>query len=139
MVANLVYSVGMETSQRTHHDTEGQPLSAFCPRYHRAIELIGRRWMGAILRVLIGGPRRYNELLGAIPGLSDRLLTERLRELESEGLAARQVQPGPPVQVWYALTEPGRDLEGAVRAISAWAEQWLAAPNADPTGPTGPK
>ena len=92
-----------------------------------------------ILRVLIGGPRRYNELLGAIPGLSDRLLTERLRELESEGLEARQVQPGPPVQVWYALTESGRDLEGAVRAISAWAEQWLAAPNADPTGPTGPK
>lgn len=137
MVATLVYSVGMETSQRTHHDMEEQPLSAFCPRYHRAIELIGRRWMGAILRVLVGGPRRYNELLGAIPGISDRLLTERLRELESEGLAARQVQPGPPVQVWYALTEPGRDLEGAVRAVSTWAERWLTAP--DPNPPCSPE
>jgi len=125
----------METVQRTHAGTEGQPLSAFCPRYHTAIELIGRRWMGAILRVLIGGPRRYNELLGAIPGLSDRLLTERLRELESEGLATRRVRSGPPVQVWYELTESGRDLDGAVRAVSAWAERWLAAPDAKPARP----
>src|SRR5713226_4081357 len=78
--------------------------STFCPRYHRAVELIGRRWMGAILRVLITGPQRFNMLLTSIPGLSDRLLSERLRELEATGLVVRRVLPGPPVGVEYTLT-----------------------------------
>src|SRR5688572_19660458 len=68
-----------------------------CSRYHHAVELIGRRWSGAILSVLLRGPQCYNEMLAAVPGLSDRLLTERLRELESEGLVVRTVRPGPPV------------------------------------------
>lgn len=104
-----------------------QPLPGFCPRYHHAVELIGRRWSGAILRVLISGPRRFHELLAAVPGLSDRLLSERLRELEAEGLVIRRVLPGPPVKVQYELTEAGHDLEVAVRAIAAWAEKWLPA------------
>jgi DNA-binding HxlR family transcriptional regulator len=112
------------------HDEK--PLSGFCPRYHHAVELIGRRWSGAILRVLIGGPHRFHELLTAIPGLSDRLLSERLRELEAEGLVIRQVLPGPPVKVQYELTEAGHDLEVAVRAIASWAEKWL--PAAEPQG-----
>ncbi|MBV9279636.1 MAG: helix-turn-helix transcriptional regulator [Chloroflexi bacterium] len=102
-------------------------LPSFCPRYHHAIELIGRRWTGAILRVLFGGPRRFNELLASIPGLSDRLLAERLRELEAEGVVTRRVLAGPPVRVEYELTEAGRDLEGAVKAIASWAERWIAA------------
>ena len=64
------------------HPADG--VSPFCPRFQYAIELIGRRWLGAIVRVLVTGPARFNESLAAIPGLSDRLLTERLRELESQ-------------------------------------------------------
>jgi DNA-binding HxlR family transcriptional regulator len=92
------------------------------------MELIGRRWTGVILRVLINGPHRFNELLAAIPGLSDRLLSERLRELEAEGLVIRHVLPGPPVRVEYSLNERGYDLEQVIRSIAAWAEKWLPSP-----------
>lgn len=116
-----------EPTVSTH---EEKPLTGFCPRYHHAVELIGRRWSGAILRVLISGPRRFHELLSSVPGLSDRLLSERLRELETEGIVIRQVLPGPPVKVQYELTEAGHDLEVAVRAIASWAEKWLPASTA---------
>jgi DNA-binding HxlR family transcriptional regulator len=98
-----------------------------CPRYHRAIELIGRRWTGAIIRVLLAGPRRFNEILSNIPGISDRLLTERLRELEQAEIVAREVETGSPVRVTYALTAMGRDLEGPLGEIGRWAERWLPA------------
>jgi len=116
-----------QTMLPTSEDTLAQ-LSEFCPRYHHAMELIGRRWTGVILRVLINGPHRFNALLQAVPGLSDRLLSERLRELEMEGLVERHVLPGPPVKVEYELTERGHDLEQVIRAISAWAERWLPPP-----------
>lgn len=100
-------------------------LTEFCPRYHHAMEIIGKRWMGAILRVLLHGTHRYNEILLAIPGISDRLLTERLRELEAEGLVTRRIASTSPVRVEYELTDRGQELELAVRVISAWAEKWL--------------
>ncbi len=96
-----------------------------CPRFHRAVELIGRRWTGAVIRVLLRGPRRFNELLAAIPGISDRLLTERLRELESEGLIVRVVEAASPVKVVYELTCAGHELQDAMDAIGAWAERWI--------------
>jgi DNA-binding HxlR family transcriptional regulator len=99
----------------------------FCPRFHRAVELIGRRWTGAIVRVLIGGPKRFNEVMSSVPGLSDRLLSERLRELESEGLVSRSVAPGPPVCVTYRLTEAGQSLEPVINALGHWAERWVSA------------
>src|SRR5260370_29659221 len=89
--------------------------SRFCPRFHHAVELIGRRWSGAILNAMLPGPQWFNELLTTVPRLSDRLLTERLRELETEGLVRRQVIPGPPVRVSYQMTEAGRDLEPVIR------------------------
>ncbi len=95
-----------------------------CREYHEAIEFIGRRWMGAILYMLMPGPRRFNELLGSIPGLSDRLLTQRLRELEGRGLALRRVMEGSPVRVEYELTEAGRDLQEVVSAILQWGRKW---------------
>ncbi len=103
-----------------------EPLEAFCPVYARAADLLARRWMGLILRVLLSGPRRFNEILAAIPGLSDPLLTQRLRELEAEGLVERRVVPSSPVRVEYELTEAGRDLEQVVRAIAAWAGRWMS-------------
>ncbi len=103
-----------------------EPLEAFCPVYARAADLLARRWMGLILRVLLSGPHRFNEILAAIPGLSDPLLTQRLRELEAEGLVERRVVPSSPVRVEYELTEAGRDLEQVVRAIAAWAGRWMS-------------
>ena len=100
-------------------------LSAFCPRFQYAIELIGRRWIGAVLRVLVSGPARFNEILAAIPGLSDRLLTERLRELEREGLVTRTVSQNRPIRVTYALTECGKSLSEIICSIGTWSERWV--------------
>lgn len=99
-----------------------------CPRYHRAVELIGKRWTGAIVRTLIPGPRRFNELLAVIPGISDRLLTERLRELETENIVRREVRPESPVRVIYELTPSGRELGPALDEIARWAERWIEVP-----------
>ena len=99
---------------------------AFCPYYHRAVELIGRRWTGVILRAMLGGVERFSDLTAAIPGLSDRLLSERLKELEAEGIVTRTVIPETPVRVEYHLTEKGRALGSVMEAVSAWAEEWLA-------------
>jgi len=104
----------------------GRP-DAVCPHFHAAIELIGKRWTGAILCALIEQPRRYGELGRAIPGLSDRLLSQRLRELEAEGLVAREVEAGTPVRVTYSLTERGYDLRPAIRALRVWANRWNCA------------
>jgi DNA-binding HxlR family transcriptional regulator len=104
---------------------------ALCPRFHRAVELIGRRWTGAIVRVLLSGPRRFNELLAAVPGISDRLLTERLRELEHEELIVRRVEPGSPVKVIYELTCAGAELKPALDALGTWAERWLGMPSSE--------
>jgi len=102
--------------------------SSLCPRYHHAVELLGRRWAGAIIRILLNGPARYNELRTQIPDISDRMLAERLKELESEGVLVRTVIPEAPIGVEYGLTEKGRALEGPVAAIGKWAEKWIPAP-----------
>jgi DNA-binding HxlR family transcriptional regulator len=99
----------------------------FCPRYHHAIELIGRRWTGVILRVLLHGATRFSDVANAVPDLSDKMLAERLRELEAEGIVTRTVIPEAPVRVEYRLTDKGRALEGAVAALTSWAEAWLPA------------
>lgn len=101
---------------------------AFCPRFHHAIELIGRRWSGAILRVLLDGPTRFSDITAAVPGLSDRLLSERLKELESEGMVLRTVFPETPVRIEYALTDKGRALSDVIHAVSLWAERWVGVP-----------
>jgi DNA-binding HxlR family transcriptional regulator len=105
--------------------TEHSALS--CTGFQRAIEFIGRRWNGAILYVLLDGPCRFNELLARVPNISDRLLTERLRELEAEGMVTREVQPGPPVRVVYELTDAGRALHEVIQSISTWARTWMPA------------
>ena len=95
-----------------------------CHRYHEAVELVGRRWSGAILFSLIEGPRYFSEVAAAVPGLSDRLLSQRLRELESEGLVERAVHEGSPARVSYCLSEPGEALVPALRALYDWAQDW---------------
>jgi DNA-binding HxlR family transcriptional regulator len=101
--------------------------NSVCPDFHEAIELIGRRWTGAILCSLIEGPRRFGELGKVVPGLSDRLLSQRLRELEEEGLVQRDVEAGAPVRVTYSLTETGEALGPAINELKSWAKQWKQA------------
>jgi DNA-binding HxlR family transcriptional regulator len=101
---------------------------AFCPQYHHAVELIGKRWTGVILRTLIAGLSRYAEIRAAVPHLSDTMLGQRLRELEAEGIVTREVAPGPPIRVDYRLTEKGRALDEAITALSNWADTWVEQP-----------
>jgi DNA-binding HxlR family transcriptional regulator len=96
-----------------------------CPLYHEAVELVGRRWTGAILRVLMDGPLRFSEVAQAVPELSDRLLSERMKELEARGIVERTVHPGPPLRVEYELSRMGRELEPALSELQSWAKRWL--------------
>ena len=99
--------------------------SAFCPRYHHAVEIIGKRWTGAILRAMLLDVTRFADLRSVVPGLSDRMLTERLKELQDEGIVERIVHPDTPVRIEYRLTEKGRELHDAVYALSRWADRWV--------------
>jgi DNA-binding HxlR family transcriptional regulator len=101
-----------------------QRVEGVCPHFHAAIELVGKRWTGAILCSLIERPMRFGELGRAVPGLSDRLLSQRLRELEEEGVVEREVEAGSPVRVTYSLTAKGRELRPALHELRAWARRW---------------
>src|SRR3954463_9389240 len=96
-----------------------------CARFHRASELIGRRWSGAIIFVLLRSGCRFATLREAIPDITDRMLSDRLQELEAEGIVARTVVPQTPVRVEYALTKKGRSLATAIDAIADWAHKWV--------------
>ena len=96
-----------------------------CSKFHRASELIGRRWTGAIIFVLLKARCRFAALREAIPDITDRMLSERLQELEQEGIVERTVLPEAPVRVEYELTRKGRALATAVDAIAHWADKWV--------------
>ena len=97
-----------------------------CPYLHEAVELVGKRWSGAIVYVLLeGGAMRFSEIGGAVPHLSDRLLSERMKELEARGIVERRVYSGSPARVEYELTEMGRALAPALSELRRWAKHWL--------------
>ena len=98
---------------------------AYCPRFQRAVELVGRRWSGVIVRGLLAGRTRFSDLEALVPGLSPRLLSERLKELEAAGVIERHVIPATPIRVEYHLTDAGRELAAAVKALSQWADRWM--------------
>ncbi len=106
--------------------TEHHERRECCALYHRAVELVGKRWSGAILLVLMDGSLRFSEIRQLVPEISDRLLSERLKELEGEGIVERRVSEQAPVRVEYALTEKGRALEPTVRSLKSWARNWLS-------------
>jgi DNA-binding HxlR family transcriptional regulator len=101
---------------------------ACCPYFHRAVELVGKRWTGAILYVLLHAdrPLRFSEIAHAVPDLSDRLLSERMKELERCGIVKRRVTGTSPIKVEYNLTDRGRELEPALAEIQEWANRWMA-------------
>ncbi|GHO80117.1 transcriptional regulator [Ktedonobacter sp. SOSP1-85] len=96
-----------------------------CPRYKYAVQLLGKRWTGLILATLLHGPKRFGEITMAVEGLSDRMLSDRMRELEGEGIVERVVYPDIPVRVEYHLTDKGHNLEPVIEAIHQWAKQWI--------------
>lgn len=102
-----------------------------CPAYHSAIELIGKRWNGVILRHLTQGAARFSELRAAIPGITDTMLTQRLRELEDASIVDRQVVSTRPVDIRYALTEVGQTLAPILDAVASWSNEWVATTQSD--------
>jgi len=106
-------------------DESAQRRESCCSLYHRAVELVGKRWSGAILIVLMDGPLRFSEIKQLVPDLSDRLLSERLKELEGEDIVKRRVVDDTPVRVEYLLTDKGRALQPAVSALKSWAQAWM--------------
>jgi DNA-binding HxlR family transcriptional regulator len=117
------YREGVATMKDAAH------APALCARFHHASELIGRRWTGAIIFVLLQKTCRFAVLRDAIPDITDRMLSERLQELEDEGLVERTVVPETPVRVEYSLTKKGRALADAIGSIANWAEKYIDLPN----------
>jgi DNA-binding HxlR family transcriptional regulator len=111
---------------------------SLCSKFHIASELIGRRWTGAIIYVLLRSRCRFATLRSAIPDITDRMLSDRLQELEQEGIVDRTVIPETPVRVEYALTKKGKALASAMDAIAEWAEKWVTVPPAPQGTAQGP-
>ncbi|ADC49874.1 MULTISPECIES: winged helix-turn-helix transcriptional regulator [Alkalihalophilus] len=99
--------------------------SKMCPKYEHAAELLGKKWTGLIIRVLLDGPKRFKEIKKQIPYMSDRILTERMKELEQLEIISRNVYPETPVRIEYELTEKGLDLEPVIHSIQTWGEKWM--------------
>jgi DNA-binding HxlR family transcriptional regulator len=97
-----------------------------CEHFRSAAEVLGRRWNPQIIRILLAGPIRFGHLRDSIPGISDRLLSERLKGLEAEGIVRRVVTPRTPVRIEYSLTEKGADLTQSITSLAEWAERWSA-------------
>ncbi|NFD29217.1 transcriptional regulator [Clostridium botulinum] len=95
-----------------------------CPKFENAFELLGKRWTGLIIRTLLNGQKRFSDIAEAIPNMSARMLTERFKELEEEGIIIRKVYPETPVRIEYELTEKGLDLQAVMDEIQNWAEKW---------------
>jgi len=110
-----------------HIESAAPPESSkgVCPYYHAAVEMLGKRWTGAIVHSLLAGPMRFSQLSAGIPQISDRLLSMRLKELEASGVVARRVWDGAPVRVEYELTPKGRALEPVIASLRQWAREWL--------------
>lgn len=96
-----------------------------CPKYERAVSIIGKRWTPLIIRVLLDRPRRFGEITDIVAGLSDRVLSERLKELEDEGIVERQVFPETPVRITYSLTPKGHGLQQVLEELQRWSDSWV--------------
>lgn len=99
--------------------------SSMCPKYESAIDLLGKKWTGLIIHVLLGGPKRFKEIRAQIPDMSDKMLTDRMKELEALGVVKRSVYPDIPVRIEYDLTPKGKDLEPVIDSIKHWGDKWM--------------
>ncbi|MDL5039727.1 winged helix-turn-helix transcriptional regulator [Heyndrickxia coagulans] len=99
---------------------------SLCPRFEKAFQLLGKRWVGVIIRVLSDGPMRFNEMAERIPHISQKVLSERLKELEDQGILVREVYPESPVRIEYRLTEKGEAIKPVLDEVQSWADKWVA-------------
>jgi DNA-binding HxlR family transcriptional regulator len=99
-----------------------------CQHFQRAAELVGQRWVPQVIYVLQPGPARYSAIHDAIPGISDAMLSDRLKELEAAAIITRHVEPATPVRITYTLTERGEELAGVLGELQVWAERWARKP-----------
>lgn len=114
----------MSSEHESRSTDEVATALSHCPRYHAAIELIGRRWNGVILQQLLNGPSRFSEIRRGIPRLTDAMLSQRLRELEDAGIVKRRVTDDRPIQTTYQLTAVGEHLSPILEAIAEWSNEW---------------
>ena len=114
----VMHEAGNETGE-THQ---------VCTRFHTAVECIGAKWSGAIIRSIFTGAHRYADLKATIPGVSDTMLSQRLQALEADGIIERRVVPTTPVRVEYHLTPKGEDLEPVLDAVIEWSHKWVELP-----------
>lgn len=102
-----------------------EPKKNLCPRFESAFEILGKRWTGLIISVLLDGPMRFKDISAMIPELSDRMLTERFKELEQAGIVNRHVYPEMPIRIEYELTEKGKALRPVMEAVQRWGNEWI--------------
>ncbi|MBU7597878.1 helix-turn-helix transcriptional regulator [Streptomyces sp. P38-E01] len=105
----------------------GQPGGCSAPEIavNHVFAVLGKRWSGMVLAALMTGPGHFTELRRSVPGISERMLSDRLAELATLGLVRRRVEEGPPLRVSYRLTEAGMALKPAMVALTSWAEEHL--------------
>ncbi|WP_034550916.1 winged helix-turn-helix transcriptional regulator [Carnobacterium funditum] len=111
-----------EVDQRTESESKQKEI---CPKFEHTFSILGKKWMGLIIDVLLEGPQRFKNIAAAIPNVSDRVLVERLKELEQEGLVLRTVDPNATMRVAYSLTKKGKDLKNVMNAVQSWADEWV--------------
>ena len=111
-----------EVDQKTDCESKQKEI---CPKFERTFSILGKKWMGLIIEVLLEGPQRFKNIAAAIPNVSDRVLVERLKELEQEGVVLRTVDPNAAMRVAYSLTKKGKDLKNVMNAVKIWADEWV--------------
>lgn len=104
------------------HDFSGEHM---CPKYEGAMNILGKRWTGLIIHVLMRGAVRFKEIREVVPQMSDKMLSERLKELEELGIIERNVYPEIPVRIEYELTSKGNDLRTVIESIQDWGHKWI--------------
>ena len=98
-----------------------------CQHFQKAAELVGKRWVPQVVHALRQGPARFSDLAEGVTAISDHVLSQRLKELEAEGIVTRTVTPSTPVCIRYGLTERGQDLARVMSELQGWAERWAPA------------
>ncbi|AQS53338.1 HTH-type transcriptional regulator YodB [Jeotgalibaca dankookensis] len=96
-----------------------------CPKFEKAFMILGKKWSGLIIEVLLTGDRRFKEIAAEIPDVSDRVLVERLKELEEKGIVIRTERTEGLVKVMYGLSQKGKDLEVVMKEIQNWSDKWI--------------
>ncbi|MFC4909725.1 winged helix-turn-helix transcriptional regulator [Actinomadura gamaensis] len=112
----------------SHRQLDLEHLRPYCPYYAAAMDMLGRRWAATVLRALLGGAVRFSDIAAAVPDMTHKLLSQRLKDLEADGLIERSVHPTTPVRIDYRLTEKGAALGQVLLALNQWALEWIELP-----------